>query len=410
MTDTTNLFSAADNKSESLTVILAAFREGENLKCLLPKLRAVVDQITPHNEVLVVDTQSPMDDTEQVCVANGVIYVNRRGGDDYGYAIRTGIARSTGDYVVIMDADGSHAPDFINKLWQARHNADVVIASRYIVGGSTANPWPLVFSSRILNFVFKSVVKIPALDVSNSLRLYRGALLRNLNLTFLHFDILEEILAKLLWQSDPPARIIEIPFSFGKRFAGESKRNIIVFGYHFVQAIFRLRRLRQDSIRNRNKLTAILSGSSPVRPNILEIILRLSRNPGLRRLIKFFTVGATGTVVNQGLLWSLTDILGMYYLYSALISIESSIISNFILNNAWTFRDVRSLAGSAFHRFIKYNLLCIAGSALNYVILWLLTDFVHLNYLISNLFGIAAAVTWNYLISLKWAWARKPST
>ncbi len=261
MSDATGRFSKTDTAVESLTVILAAYQEGENLKRLLPKLRAVVDQITSHNEVLVIDTQSPMDDTEQVCVANGVIYVNRRGGDEYGYAIRTGMARSTGDYVVTMDADGSHAPDFINKLWQARHNADVVIASRYIAGGSTDNPWLLVFSSRILNFVFRTVVKIPVLDVSNSLRLYRGDLLRNLNLTFLHFDILEEILATLLWQNNPPARIIEIPFSFGKRFSGESKRNIIAFSYYFLRAIFHLRQLRKYSVRNGNNLTAISSGS-----------------------------------------------------------------------------------------------------------------------------------------------------
>jgi len=144
-----------------------------------------------------------------------------------------------------------------------------------------------------------------------------------------------------------------------------------------------------------------------VRVKTLETILRISRNTGLRRLIKFFTVGATGIVVNQGLLWLLTDIFGIYYLHSALISIEASIFSNFIFNDLWTFRDMRVEAGNAFYRFLKYNLLCAVGAVLNYSILQLLTDKVHLYYLISNLFGIAAAATWNYLISLKWAWARK---
>ena len=399
----------SDGIPENLSIILAAYNESENLKYLLPRLKLTVNKITPKNEVIVVDTLSPMDDTEQICLTNGARYVRRRGGNDYGYAIKTGITESTGDYVVIMDADGSHDPEFISKLWQVRHEADVVIASRYIAGGRTDNPWLLVFMSRILNFAFRTVVRIPILDVSNSFRLYTGTLLRNLELTSLHFDVLEEILARLLWQNDPPARMIEIPFSFGKRFSGESKRNMIVFGYHFLRAIFRLHWLRQDSIRNRNNPTAISSSSRLVAPNILEAVLRLWRSPGFRRLVKFFTVGATGVVVNQGLLWLLTDRIGMYYLYSALISIESSIISNFILNDIWTFRDIRSLAGSVFHRFIKYNILCIAGAALNYVILWSLTDFAHLNYLISNLCGIAAAATWNYLISLKWAWARKPS-
>lgn len=254
MTDTTDRFSIVDSTAESLTVILAAYKEGENLKILLPKLRVVVDQIIPHNEVLVVDTQVPMDDTEQVCIANGVNYVRRSGGNEYGCAIRTGIAHATGDYVVIMDADGSHDPDFINKLWQARHGADVVIASRYIAGGRTDNPWLLVQCSRILNFVFKTIVKIPVLDVSNSFRIYRGALLRNLELSFLHFDILEEILAKLLWESNHPVKIIEIPFSFRRRFSGDSKRNLFVFSYHFLQAIFRLLQMRKRSSEDKDSI------------------------------------------------------------------------------------------------------------------------------------------------------------
>jgi len=250
MVETTDPLPKSENTPESLSVILASYQEGENLKHLLPELKAIIDRITPRNEVIVVDTQAPMDDTEQVCLANGVSYIRRRGGNDYGYAIRTGIAESTSDYVVIMDADGSHAPEFINRLWQARHEADVVIASRYVAGGRTDNAWLLVLLSRFLNFVFQAVVKIPVLDMSNSFRLYRGDLLRNLELTFLHFDVLEEILAKLLWQNSPPAKIIEIPFSFEKRSAGHSKRNVLVFGYYFLQAMFRLRRIGKQFIKH----------------------------------------------------------------------------------------------------------------------------------------------------------------
>ncbi len=98
--------------------------------------------------------------------------------------------------------------------------------------------------SRMLNLFFKKIVKTPVLDVSNSFRLYRGDYIRKLHLYFKHFDIIEEILAKMLWELEPPAIVIEIPFEFGERRSGKSKRNIIIFGINFIMAILRLRSMR----------------------------------------------------------------------------------------------------------------------------------------------------------------------
>lgn len=241
--------SSADVKKvdadESLSILVAAYREAENLTVLLPRLTAVVRELTPDFEILIIDTVAPMDNTETVCATNGVRLLRRRPGNDYGDALRTGLAASRGDFLVNMDADGSHNPEFIRELWGQRHRADVVVASRYVVGGQTDNPPLLVAMSRVLNGLFRSVVGFPVLDVSNSFRLYRGEQLRALRLTYQHFDILEEILAKLLWRTPEPARIVEIPYRFGRRLTGKSKRNLFVFGLYFAAAAIRLRRLRR---------------------------------------------------------------------------------------------------------------------------------------------------------------------
>jgi dolichol-phosphate mannosyltransferase len=234
----------------SLSVILAAYNEAENLSILLPRLTTVVRALAPKHEILVVDTVTPLDDTQTVCAANQVGFLRRQPTNDYGDAIRTGIAASRGDFVLVMDADGSHNPSFLRALWDQRHSADLVIASRYVTGGRTDNSRLLVGMSRILNRVFRFLVGFPVLDVSNSFRLYRGDRLRSLRLTYRHFDIIEEILAKLLWGSPEPARVVEIPYHFERRMTGESKRNLIVFGLHFGIAALRLyglrHRLRQD--------------------------------------------------------------------------------------------------------------------------------------------------------------------
>ncbi len=72
--------------------------------------------------------------------------MNRQNSNNYGDAIRTGIANATGKFVVIMDSDGSHDPEFIRQFWELRDQADVLIASRYMPGGRTKNPWMLVFN------------------------------------------------------------------------------------------------------------------------------------------------------------------------------------------------------------------------------------------------------------------------
>jgi|GEM_PF-6391070 len=79
-------------------------------------------------------------------------------------------------------------------------------------------------------------------DVSNNLRLYRGTQVRQLQLKCNNFDLVEEILVRLI-QAVPGSRIKKIPFVFERRKAGKSKRNLTVFalGYLFtlVALIFR---------------------------------------------------------------------------------------------------------------------------------------------------------------------------
>jgi len=119
------------------------------------------------------------------------------------------------------------------------------------------------------------------------------------------------------------------------------------------------------------------------------------------RFIKFNIVGLTGVFVNQGILILLTS-LGLYYLYSGIVAIEVSIISNFLLNDLWTFKDRRS--GHILKRLVKFNILMLVGLVINLLILYALTDLLSLHYTISNLFGIGIASIARYLMSIKWAW------
>jgi dolichol-phosphate mannosyltransferase len=138
----------------------------------------------------------------------------------------------------------------------------------------------------------------------------------------------------------------------------------------------------------------------------LRHLYSLMRRKGeLLRFVKFCLVGLSGVLVNLGLLYLLTEFAGLYYLISAAISIESSIVSNFILNNFFTFADRRLPGAKSFvNRLLRFNLVSLAGLAINMGVLGLLTEVVGIYYLISQLFGIAAAILWNYLVNTWWTW------
>lgn len=229
-----------------LTVMIPAYLEAESLRTLLPKVKAAALALTPRCEVLIVDTREPMDDTAAVCAANDVRHMHRVGGDTYGDALRTGIAAAQGRYMLCMDADGSHNPSYFAAMWARREEWDVVIGSRYAKGGHTENPAVLIFMSWMVNVTFRVAFGISAKDVTNSFRLYRKQTVDGVELRSNSFDILEELLIKVLLQR-PPARIGEVPVTFEQRKAGKSKRKLVQFAFGYIDTLRKLRRYEKDA-------------------------------------------------------------------------------------------------------------------------------------------------------------------
>jgi dolichol-phosphate mannosyltransferase len=227
-----------------LTVILPAYNEAATLRDLLPTIKAAATALTPNFEILILDTQSAMDDTAEVCELNGVRHIRRSGGNQYGDAIRTGIAEARGRYLLCMDADGSHSGSYFASMWAQRDNFDIVIGSRYVTGGHTENPAILIWMSYVLNLTFRIVFNIHAKDVTNSFRLYRTGVLKPMRLDSNDFDILEEILIKAVTRR-PAATVGEVPVTFGRRKAGESKRKLLQFALGYFNTLRKLRRFQQ---------------------------------------------------------------------------------------------------------------------------------------------------------------------
>jgi dolichol-phosphate mannosyltransferase len=124
-----------------------------------------------------------------------------------------------------------------------------------------------------------------------------------------------------------------------------------------------------------------------------------------RRMFKFAVVGGSGVVVNTFFLWFFTEIGNIYYLISSPLAVELSIVSNFLLNNFWTFRDASDRA-SFWSRMFKFHVTAAGGFVINYTFLVGLTELFCVYYLLSNLIGILAGFLWNYAVNVKWTWRK----
>jgi glycosyltransferase involved in cell wall biosynthesis len=224
-----------------LSIILPVINECENLRVLIPRMRALMDRERLAFEIIVVDGGST-DDTQRVAAEHGarVVPERRRG---YAGALETGFSEASGDYVLTLDADQSHEPDFIAKLWRARMQADIIIASRYTRGGVAHASFVRKFLSRALNVAMRRVLSMPVRDMSSGFRLYRREALAGLDLEGRNFEVLEEILVKAYAQG---FSVFEVPFTYFPRETGRSHARLIRFGLDLMWATLRLWVLRNS--------------------------------------------------------------------------------------------------------------------------------------------------------------------
>ena len=236
-----------------LSVVLLSYQEAENLRVLLPQIIHNVRQCGEAYEVLVVDVNPSLDNTEEVCKEFGVDYYLQEE-PCFGGAFRTAIKYAKKDKFLIMDSDGSHDPKYIPDIYHkfVEENNDVVIGSRYVKGGKTNDELSSQIMSKVLNTVFRISLGIKANDISTDYRMYKTAYLKQVKLTCNNYDVLQEVLLKMKIKK-PSLMIGEVPISFKKRIMGESKRQLIKFVLSYIVTLCRLVRLRIYMEHRRNK-------------------------------------------------------------------------------------------------------------------------------------------------------------
>lgn len=208
-------------------VVLPTYNELESLPVVLECLFAHNPQVN----VLIVDDASP-DGTgelaDRMAKADARIQVLHRDaknglGAAYIAGFRLGLAQGF-DYLIEMDADGSHRSQDLVKLIEASTNADLVIGSRWVRGGAVENwAWHRVALSRLGNLYARTLLGVTIRDMTAGFRVFRADLLAKL----IENDVASagySFQIEMAWRASRAGAVItEVPITFVEREFGSSK-------------------------------------------------------------------------------------------------------------------------------------------------------------------------------------------
>ena len=208
-----------------LSIVVPTYNERERLGDLVDAVFAAYRSSGTDGELIVVDDNSP-DGTgalaDELATRHRLAVIHRRGKLGLGTAVVAGFEAAGAPIVGVIDADLSHPPSLLPKMLAVmqRESADVVIGSRYVEGGGTHN-WPIgrLVMSRLACVLARPLT--PVRDATSGFFLIRKDLARGVRISAGGFKICLELLVR-----SRPASVIEVPYVFEGRTAGESKMNL----------------------------------------------------------------------------------------------------------------------------------------------------------------------------------------
>ncbi len=384
--------STVDAGSENilLSLVIPTYKERDNIKNVVRILSQLLDESIPGDyELIVVDDDSP-DRTWEVAQSLMPEYpqlsVMRRQ-DERGLssAVIRGWQAARGRVLGVIDGDLQHPPEVLTQLLRAiQKGADMAVASRHVDGGGVSS-WSFVrrFLSRgaqLLGLIILPDVLGRVSDPMSGYFMVRRSSIAGATLNPVGYKILLEVIGR-----GQVREIAEVGYVFCERVKGESK----VTSKQYVDYIHHLVRLRLSTGR------------------LGKISQRINFPVG--RFLRFGLVGLSGVFVDMTLLYLLSDpsTLALPLTRSKIIAGEIAIINNFLWNDAWTFADVSSEQHEwrqRMKRFLKFNIICLAGLVLNVMVLNIVFNFIIQNRYIANLIAIAVATVWNFWVNLKLSW------
>ena len=356
--------------SLELGVIIPTFKEAPNVGPLLAKLEAALRGVVW--QAIFVDDDSP-DGTAAAVKAIAatdprVICLHRIGRRGLAGAVIEGAMASAAPFVAVIDGDLQHDETLLPQMLKAlqANRADLVVGSRYLaVGGSDASALGQgrEAGSRLANWLGRLVLHAEMTDPMSGFFMVRRELIEEpaSRLSTSGFKVLFDLMAS---QATPP-RVLELPYEFRSRLAGESKLDKgVVLQYLGL------------------------------------LISKFSRDFISPRFLMFAIVGASGVVVH---LLILRGLLHYGFAAAQLAAALGAMTSNYLINNAVTYRDRRKRGLGLLVGYFKFVLLCSVPLAANVAVATMVYERGPA-WWVAGVAGAVVAAVWNYITTSRAVW------
>lgn len=390
--------SADPTPASMISIIVPTYKEAANIRHLVERISEVMTPTGRNYEIVIVDDNS-RDGTDSIMAelvkkgfpARLVTRVSERG---LSSAVIEGFHQARGDILICMDADLSHPPEVIPKLFQSieADGTDFVIGSRYVPGAGTDESWGLF---RWLNSKVATLLARPftsAKDpMSGFFAIQKNVFSRAEKLNPIGYKIALELIVKCRCRT-----ISEIPIHFANRKFGESKLSL---------------REQINYIKHLKRLADFKYG-------------------WFSHLAQFCLVGSTGMVVDLGTYWILLAVAVPWFSHIILsvfpagslpslrqagiavglgrgVAIWMAMTWNFFINRRITFSQSRY--NDAMRQYWQFVAACSLGAFINWAISVALPHWFYFfnNYkLIAAVVGIAAGTIFNFVLSRYWVFRR----
>lgn len=232
-----------------ISVVLPTYNERDGIVELVAEILAVTRRARLDAEVLVVDDDSP-DGTAAVLEAAfhgeaAVRVLVRRSERGLASAIHRGFREARGDTLVVMDSDGNHDPALVPLMVRCAEDFDVVVGSRYVLGGGMLTSAFRYWSSYAFNIFIRIVLAQRIHDNLSGYLAFRRGLLERLDAGAIFYGY-GDYAIRFLWQVvRGGGRVLEIPTVYRFRRGGESKTRFLAYFWTYMASVFRLRLTRR---------------------------------------------------------------------------------------------------------------------------------------------------------------------
>lgn len=356
-----------------LAIIIPVLNECPNIAPLVAALDAVLAGVDW--EAIFVDDDSTDGTREAIATVAArdgrVRLLHRIGRRGLAGAFIEGANATLAPFIAAMDGDMQHDERILPRMLEAlREGAEIAIGSRYVAGGGVGD-WDAkrVGMSSLATRLSQRLLRVPVADPMSGFFMIRRETYERAvrRLSAMGFKILLDLVASL----PTPPRVVEIPYTFRARTAGESKMGVSVMLDYALLLVDKM--LRQ---------------TVPV------------------RFVLFAFVGLLGLAAHLVVLW-LGLAIGLGFTLAQAIATAIAIYGNFELDNVFTFADLRLRGRRKWRGLAIFAVICCVGALGNLSVADFLVGTSHEAWWIGGLTGAVMSLVWNYAVGATFTWQRR---